>query len=34
MTPTAFQKHHFRWIEFLAHAVNIPRLMGMLKLVQ
>lgn len=23
----AFHKHHFRWIEFLAHSVNVPRLM-------
>jgi len=27
----AFAKHHFRWVEFLAHAVDIPRLMALIR---
>jgi hypothetical protein len=27
----AFQKHHFRWVEFLAHAVDIPQLVGVIR---
>ena len=30
----AFSKHHFRWVEFLAHAVNIPRLMALIRAAQ
>jgi hypothetical protein len=26
-----FLKHHFRWVEFLAHAVDVPQLMGLIK---
>jgi len=26
LTEDTFRKHHFRWIEFLAHAVNVPQL--------
>src|SRR5439155_22150920 len=29
-----FHKHHFRWIEFLAHAVDIPQLMGLIQAAQ
>ena len=25
----AWSKHHFRWVEFLAHSVDIPRLVGL-----
>lgn len=30
----AFFKHHFRWVEFLAHAVDIPRLMALIQAAQ
>ncbi len=30
----AFAKHHFRWIEFLAHAVDIPRLIALIRAAQ
>jgi len=30
----AFAKHHFRWVEFLAHAVDIPRLMALIRAAQ
>lgn len=30
----AFRKHHFRWIEFLAHAVDIPQLMRIIRAAQ
>jgi len=31
LSQDAFRKHHFRWIEFLAHAVDVPRLMGLVR---
>ncbi len=30
----AFLRHQFRWVEFLAHAVDIPRLMGLIQAAQ
>jgi hypothetical protein len=30
----AFHKHHIRWVEFLAHAVDMPQLMGLIKAAQ
>lgn len=30
----AFRKHHFRWVEFLAHSVNIPQLVGLIRAAQ
>jgi hypothetical protein len=27
----SFQKHHFRWLEFLAHAVDIPQLIRLIQ---
>ena len=30
----AFQKHHFRWVEFLAHSVDIPQSMGLIRAAQ
>jgi hypothetical protein len=26
-----FLRHHFRWVEFLAHAVDVPGLMALIK---
>ena len=31
LSQGAFKKHHFRWIEFLAHAVDVPRLTALVK---
>jgi hypothetical protein len=30
----AFLRHHIRWVEFLAHAVDVPELMGTIKAAQ
>jgi hypothetical protein len=30
----AFERHHFRWLEFLAHAVDVPQLMALIKAAQ
>jgi hypothetical protein len=29
-----FLRHHFRWVEFLAHAVDVPQLMALIKAAQ
>lgn len=31
LSRDALYKHHFRWIEFLAHAVDIPQLIALLR---
>jgi hypothetical protein len=31
LSQDAFAKHHFRWVEFLAHSVDIPRLIGLVR---
>ena len=30
----AFLRHHFRWVEFLAHAVDVPQLMALIRAAQ
>jgi len=30
----AWKKHHFRWVEFLAHAVDMPQLMALIRAAQ
>ena len=30
----AFLRHHFRWVEFLAHAVDMPQLMALIRAAQ
>jgi len=34
LSQDGFSKHHLRWIEFLAHAVDIPRLMALIRAAQ
>jgi hypothetical protein len=30
----SFLRHHFRWVEFLAHAVDVPGLVGLIRAAQ
>jgi hypothetical protein len=34
LTQDAFRKHHFRWVEFLAHAVDVPQLVSLVRAAQ
>jgi hypothetical protein len=34
ISTDAWKKHHFRWVEFLAHAVDVPRLVALIRAAQ